>query len=235
MMEEYLKLVTLGLATLLPIANPLTSVSLYLALGENYSHDERRRQVNRAAIYVVAIMLVSFYAGHAIISQLDISMPGLRIAGGLIVAYIGFTMLFPASQNEADVQVDMASADSTLAQSASSRHTTARPRDIAFVPLAMPGTAGPGTIALIISSAATLHGHGDLDLSQHLAVITVAVLLALLLWICLRSADRLMRILGASGIDAISRIMGFLLISMGVQFVINGVFELATTWPTTSH
>jgi len=152
--------------------------------------------------------------------------PGLRIAGGLIVAYIGFTMLFPAtSQNEAQAQVEMAPDDPHI-QVPGAAHTGPRPRDISFVPLALPGTAGPGTIALIISSASTLHSHGGITLIHHFAVITVTLLLALLFWACLRSAERVMRMLGQSGIDAISRVMGFLLICMGVQFIIDGVFEL---------
>lgn len=108
MILEYLKLVGLGLVALLPVANPLTSATLLLALSKGYTRDERNRQVDRATIYVAAIILVCFYAGNAIMSGFGISIPGLRIAGGLIVAYIGFSMLFPDTQTEAQAQVEMA-------------------------------------------------------------------------------------------------------------------------------
>jgi len=222
---EYLKYVGLGLVALLPVANPLTSTTLLLALSRGYTPQERNHQIDRAAIYVAAIILVCFYAGNAIMSGFGISIPGLRIAGGLIVAYIGFGMLFP-SQTEASVQLDMAPDEPSVHVATPHGPQRPKPRDIAFIPLALPGTAGPGTIALIISSASALHSHGGLQPIHHLAVVSVAILLALLFWICLRSAERVVHVLGESGIDAVSRIMGFLLICMGVQFCIDGIFEL---------
>ena len=225
MILEYLKLVGLGLVALLPVANPLTSTTLLLALSRGYTRDERNRQIDRATLYVAAIILVCFYAGNAIMSGFGISIPGLRIAGGLIVAYIGFGMLFP-SQTEAAVQMDMAPEEPRVQLDTTHGPPRPVPRDIAFIPLALPGTAGHGTIALIISSASALHSEGGLQPIHHLAVITVTALLALIFWLCLRSADRVIGVLGESGIDAVSRVMGFLLICMGVQFGINGIFEL---------
>ncbi|CAM3891973.1 MarC family NAAT transporter [Bordetella tumulicola] len=228
MLLDFLKLVGLGLFTLLPVANPLTSVTLLLALGKDYTHEERNRQVDRATLYVLGIILVCFYAGNAIMSGFGISIPGLRIAGGLIVAYIGFGMLFPAtSQSEASAQIEMAPDEPRVHVDAPHGPRRPPPRDISFIPLALPGTAGPGTIALIISNATTIHSTHGLQISAQLAVITVAVLVAGIFWICMRSAERINRFLGQSGIDAVSRVMGFLLICMGVQFVINGIFELA--------
>jgi multiple antibiotic resistance protein len=224
---EFLKLVGLGLFTLLPVANPLTSVTLLLALGRGFTHKERNRQVDRATFYVLGIILLCFYAGKAIMTSFGISIPGLRIAGGLIVAYIGFGMLFPsATQSEAAAQIDMAPDEPAVHLDSTRTKAAIPPRDISFVPLALPGTAGPGTIALIISNASVLHAEQGLTLIHHLAVITVALLIAIIFWVCMRSAERVNRYLGESGIDAISRIMGFLLICMGVQFVINGIFEL---------
>lgn len=148
-----------------------------------------------------------------------ISIPGLRIAGGLIVSFIGFRMLFPQPQMESSSQA--AGNDDELQRSS--------PEDalnIAFVPLAMPSTAGPGTIAMIISSASQIKS--GVNISPW--VITVApvlttLLVSLILWLCLRSSGSLMHLLGKSGIEAISRLMGFLLVCMGVQFTINGILE----------
>ena len=227
MILDFLKLVGVGLFTLLPVANPLTSVTLLLALSRDYTVEERNRQVDRATLYVLGIILVCFYAGNAIMSGFGISIPGLRIAGGLIVSYIGFGMLFPAtSQSEAAAQIDMAPDEPTLNLDTPHGPRRPPPRDISFIPLALPGTAGPGTIALIISNASTLHSERGLSLGDHFAVIVVAILVAIIFWICLRSAERVNRVLGQSGIDAVSRVMGFLLICIGVQYGINGVFEL---------
>ena len=226
MILDFLKLVGVGLFTLLPVANPLTSVTLLLALSRGYTHEERNRQVDRATLYVLGIILVCFYGGNAIMTGFGISIPGLRIAGGLIVSYIGFGMLFPTSQNEAAAQIDMAPDEPRLKLDTPQGPRRPPPRDISFIPLALPGTAGPGTIALIISNASTIHSERGLSPSDHLAVIVVAVLVAIIFWLCLRSAERINRVLGQSGIDAVSRVMGFLLICIGVQYGINGVFEL---------
>ena len=85
----------LGLV-LLPLANPLTTVALLLGLSGNMTREERNQQSLMASVYVFCIMTVAFYAGQVVMNTFGISIPGLRIAGGLIVAFIGFRMLFPS-------------------------------------------------------------------------------------------------------------------------------------------
>lgn len=218
-MLQFLDYVAFGLLGLLPIANPLTSATVLLALTARYPDAERNRQINRATLYVVIVLLVCFYAGNAVISGFGISIPGLRLAGGLIVSYIGFGMLFPpARAAEDDVQAEMASHDSP-----------ARLPDIAFIPLTMPCTTGPGTIAFIISASASARG-AQFTPVMHAVAITVALLFALAFWLCLRGAAGIKRWLGETGIDALARLMGFLLVCIGVQFAINGVHELLQGW-----
>jgi multiple antibiotic resistance protein len=218
-MHAFLNDVAVGLLGLTTIANPVTSATVLLALTARYPDAERNRQIFRAAIYVCIVLLLCFYAGSVVMRLFGISIPGLRLAGGLIVTYIGFGMLFPAEgEPEKDVQQEL-SAD----------RPTTELRDIAFVPLTMPCTTGPGTIAFIISAAATIPAR-NYSYSVHLAVITVAVLFTLEFWICLRGATPILRLLGESGVDALSRVMGFLLVCIGVQFVINGAHEIFQTW-----
>lgn len=218
-MHAFLDYVGFGLLGLLPIANPITSATVLLALTGRYPEAERNRQINRATFYVSIVLLICFYAGNAVMSGFGISLPGLRLAGGLIVAYIGFGMLFPPARGKEDeLQAEMAS-----------HETMTKLQDIAFIPLTMPCTTGPGTIAFIISAAAGIPG-GALTPMVHLVVVTTILLFALVFWVCLRGATSIMRILGETGIDALSRLMGFLLVCIGVQFVINGVQELLKAW-----
>lgn len=211
-MFELFKLIGLGLVLLLPLVNPLTTVALFLGLSGDMSEQEKKKQSAMAAFYVFVIMMVAWYAGKAVINTFGISIPGLRIAGGMIVAFIGFNMLFPQDVNKP--------------QSGEKRKT----KNIAFIPLAMPSTAGPGTIAMLISAASTFSAEtSHLDLwVAYTAPPLIAIAISLILWVSLRASLGVMKLVGTSGIDAISRVMGFLLVCMGVQFVINGVVELVT-------
>ncbi|MGB9097850.1 MarC family NAAT transporter [Erwinia sp.] len=221
-MSDLLRAIGLGLVVLLPLANPLTTVVLFLGLAGQMSSAERNKEAMMASIYVFIILMVAWYAGQLVMNTFGISIPGLRVAGGLIVAYIGFRMLFPPPKGVNLPEI----------QSKTDEQAREPEASIAFVPLAMPSTAGPGTIAMVISSASTIrHGvdfpHWVLVVAPPLIFLSIGVLL----WGCLRSAGGVMRVLGKGGIEAISRLMGFLLICMGVQFIINGILEIISTYP----
>ncbi|MBE5254078.1 MarC family NAAT transporter [Mixta mediterraneensis] len=218
-MLELFKAIGLGLVVILPLANPLTTVALFLGLAGDMSYSERNHQALQASVYVFAIMIVAWYAGNAVLHTFGISIPGLRIAGGLIVAFIGFRMLFPVKPAGQSVEAKHKQ-DELEAKKESV--------NIAFVPLAMPSTAGPGTIAMIISSASTVRSGVDFpDWVLTVAPVITFFLVSVILWISLRSSGGIMKLVGKGGIEAISRLMGFLLVCMGVQFVINGVLEVA--------
>lgn len=218
-MIELLQVIGLGLVVLLPLANPLTTVALFLGLAGNMNKQQRDRIAYMTALNVFIIMIVAYYAGQVVMNTFGISIPGLRIAGGLIVAFIGFRMLFPAPKSAPSAtQVDDQKEEVDT--------------NISFVPLAMPSTAGPGTIAMIISSASTVREAGEFTPW----VLTVApplifLVVGLILWVSLLFSGSIMRVVGKGGIDAISRMMGFLLVCMGVQFIINGILEIIKNYP----
>jgi len=221
---EFLQVVGLGLTMILPLANPLTTVALFLGLSKGMSREEMNHESLMASVYVFIILIVAFYAGSLIMNSFGISIPGLRIAGGLIVSFIGFKMLFPADEVANELK-------STIVKDIKENNK----QSIAFIPLAMPSTAGPGTIAMIISSASSLASQNTFSPNVIYAAPTcVFLLVSLILWICLRSAHRIMKLIGKGGIEAFSRLMGFLLVCVGVQFVINGVFELIKNYAIVS-
>ncbi|WP_155033132.1 MarC family NAAT transporter [Enterobacter asburiae] len=220
-MLDLIKAISLGLVVLLPLANPLTTVALFLGLAGNMNSAERNHQSMMASVYVFAIMMVAYYAGQVVMNTFGISIPGLRIAGGLIVAFIGFRMLFPAQKAH----------ESQEAASKSEELETEPSANIAFVPIAMPSTAGPGTIAMIISSASTVRDSATFpDWVLTVAPPLIFAIIGVIVWASLRSSGAIMRWVGKGGIEAISRLMGFLLVCMGVQFIINGVLEIIKTY-----
>lgn len=218
-MMELLRFIGLGLMMILPLANPLTTLALFLALSGGMSQREQRRQIAQTCIYVFVIMMAAFYGGQLILETFGISIPGLRMAGGLIVGLIGINMLFEPQKSGSGIEAG--DKEKQL------RTTPEDQVNIAFVPLAMPSTAGPGTIAMLISSAA--HIKSGVEVTPWVMAIapTITFLcVTLILWLCLRSAGLIMKKLGTGGIAAISRLMGFLLVCMGMQFIINGVLEI---------
>lgn len=207
-MYELLNIITMGLIILIPLANPVTTVALFIGLSSNMTKQEKNKEALYASIYVFFIIVIAFYFGQFIMKTFGISIPGLRIAGGLIVAYIGFRMLFPSNS------------DSNSEEKSGS---------IAFVPLAMPSTAGPGTLAMVISGASSIQD--QMSWKIYVSSIIVPLILSFVLWLSLRSADTIMKFVGKNGVDAISRVMGFLLVCMGVQFIINGIREIVINFP----
>ena len=211
-MNHLFDAVTLGLLALLPLINPPTTVALFLALSQGFSREEKNQQAFLTAVYVFIIMLVTYYIGEFVMGVFSISIPGLRIAGGGILVVIGSSMLFPKPR-------ETACGDSAPKKTS-----------FAFIPLAMPSTAGPGTIAMIISASATIKNNTTFPQWVLLTAPPLIFLVtALTLWGCLRASDLIMKVTGESGIDAISRLMGFILVCMGVQFAINGSVEIIQT------
>jgi multiple antibiotic resistance protein len=207
-MTKFLGYVAGALLAILPIVNPLGAVPLVMTVAAHLPEQERLRQIRRACIYTFAMMAGFLIAGSLIMSFFGISIPGMRIAGGMIVAILGFQMLFP----------------SALPPSRELERETGYKADIAFTPLAMPGLAGAGTFAVIMSLSSQASARVGFDRVLDFAAVLIAiVIVALLSFATLRASERLHRVLGPTGMIALTRLMGFLMVCIGVQFIIDGM------------
>lgn len=200
MLSDWLTTVLATFAGLLPIVNPWSTAVVFLALTARLSEQDRRRQATLASLYALGVLWVFLFAGALIMRFFGISIPALRIAGGLIVARVGFSMLSPAEDDTPDKPALRA--------------------DIAFTPLAVPMLSGPGSIAVTIGMAA-----GADTVLEDLAIATGIAIVILVAWLTLRAARAVKNLLGDQGIDALTRIMGFLLVCIGVQFIGIGLVE----------
>jgi multiple antibiotic resistance protein len=209
MLEDILRFLFSTVAALLPIVNPLSAVGLLVGITADMSEAERADQVRRACIYMFFVLTTFLVAGGLIMNFFGISIPGLRITGGLIISYLGFKMLFP---------------DQAII-SGQERDEAVHKQDISFTPLAMPGLSGPGSIAVVIGIASTAQA-GRYVILNHLVVALGIAITAFISYLVLRAATRLHQLLGATGMNAVSRIMGFLMICIGVQFCINGILAI---------
>jgi multiple antibiotic resistance protein len=161
---------------------------------------------------MTAILVTFLLLGHFVMLAFGISVPGIRIAGGLVIGFLGFRMLFP---DEGQITGE-------------GKLEAQRKSDISFSPLAMPSLSGPGAIAAVITMSSSINGrHGIDKLFSYTGVVLAIFITSILSWIVLRGAGTLRRFLGVNGVNSLSRIMGFLLICIGTQFAINGVRDLA--------
>ncbi len=201
-----------ALITLIPIINPVSTAVLLLGISSHLTTEERNRQITRACIYMTAILVTFLLLGHLVMVAFGISIPGIRIAGGLVIGFLGFRMLFP---DEGQITGE-------------GRQEALQKSDISFSPLAMPSLSGPGAIAAVITMSSSINGrHGVDKLFAYTGVVLAILITAILSWLVLRGAGALRRFLGVNGVNSLSRIMGFLLICIGAQFAINGVRDLA--------
>jgi len=205
--ETFREALVLTIGALLPIMNPFSTAPLFIALTGGMDRERRNRQALLACIYAFGILIVFLLLGSAIIDFFRISIPGLRAAGGLIMSVIGFRMLFPPAGASS-------SADSAAQQEV----------EIAFTPLAMPSMAGPGSITVVLTAAPQIRSIHPEDRSLvYIAVIAGMILTLGFCLLVLRAASSMVRFLGHSGIDAMTRIFGFLIICIGMQFLLTGI------------
>ena len=191
--------------SLLTIVNPPSTLAIYTSLTASMSEEESLRTARSASLYCLTIMVVSLFAGSLIMKMFGISYPALRISGGLILALLGHGMLY--GRPEVD------------------KVPRARYANPAFFPLAMPGITGPGTIAVTIGFATQIQEVSRLPVTvaSYAAVLIAMASVCFIEYLLLRSAHAVSQKLGPTGIEVMTRLSGFLLICVGVQFVASGV------------
>ena len=207
---DFFSFILIVIAGLLPIANPFSTAPVFLSVTSKLDTESRKRVLKLTCIYMFFTLLVFLLAGALILSFFGISVPGLRIAGGLILTVLGFRMLFPTASSGEDLQ---------------EARTFEQARGLAFTPLAMPMLSGPGSIAVIISMAAQISENPSILLRiAGYFVVGIGILITVVIcWFVLRSSTKITKFLGATGIDAMTRIMGFIIICIGVEFTVSGI------------
>ena len=206
--SHFWELILGTIVALLPLINPLASAPTFLAITEGNTRERRLQQLRMACCYMVAILVSFLIGGTFIMGFFGLSIPGLRIAGGLLVAGIGSAMLMGPAPD---------AADSRAQQEARAK------RDVSFSPLARPMLSGPGAIAVTIgfTSLAT-------QWIDYVAIILGIVIVAIITYVTLRLAERVVRVIGVNGMNALTKVMGFLILCIGIQFVVNGILGIAT-------
>ena len=211
----------LAFGALFSIVNPLSGAFIFF--GATLGLDTKtRNQVSRwVAIYAFSIVAASLYVGAYVLSFFGISIPVLRVAGGIIVAMSGWRMLTEPDATE-----------QRRSEAPNTHWAIVSPSRIAFYPLTMPLTTGPGTISVAISIGASRpHGFHAVLLEFFVETLVAVALLAILVYAFYRNSSRLAEFIGSTGTTIIVRLSAFLLFCIGIQILWNGLAELLGTLP----
>ena len=202
-------------AGLFPIVDPIGGAPIFLGLTRRLKAEQRNRLALRVAINGFLLLLGSLAIGSYVLEFFGITLPVVRIAGGLVVATFAWKLLHQSVELQ----------DHSDAHAAASED---RPID-AFYPLTMPLTVGPGSISVAITLGSQRPhaggGLGDLalvGLGGAIGLLAIAVTI----WLCYRYAERIIARLGDSGTNVVVRLSAFILLCIGIQIMWNGAQPL---------
>jgi multiple antibiotic resistance protein len=210
---DFFQTMILVFVALFPVVNPVGDAPIFLALTQRYPRAAQRILAQKIAAYGFMLLAVSFVFGSRILDFFGISIVVVQIAGGLVLAASGWTLL-----NQKDNAPSESEASETLEDAL----------EHAFYPLTLPITVGPGCISIAITLGAHLRhqaGPGfEHGYPRHFIAGLVGMLLVcVLVLICYGNADRLSNWLGKSGTTILTRLSSFILLAIGVQIMWNGL------------
>jgi MarC family membrane protein len=191
--------------SLFSVVNPLGAMPVFLAMTQDATPIEKRKIVLKTGLYLIIILLVSYFGGNIVMRTFGISLTAMKIAGGIIIFSSGWALMQGKfAKNRAITKKVKAEAKEK--------------EDISLTPLAMPMLAGPGSISLLIGWFTENHEPKQLILVTVVILITaIATIIALLV------APRILKYLGESGFKSMSRLLGFIVMSIGAEYIIGAV------------
>ncbi|MEO8752882.1 MAG: MarC family protein [Casimicrobiaceae bacterium] len=210
MTDEVLRLlqgVALVVAALFPIVNPLGNAPAFLALTDDQSNAQRLALARKVALNGFVLLLVAIFVGDYVLAFFAVSIPVVQIAGGLVVASLGWGRLNDSGQ--------------------APKPTTDEPSEAkAFYPLTLPMTVGPGAISVAITIGANFPSTVQPFLMDATSAVIGAFIVCTMTWIAFSFAERVTRKLGPGGLAVVIRLSAFILLCIGVQIMWNGIDTL---------
>lgn len=191
------------------VMNPFGTVPIFVGLTKEHNKLERNKIAFWTSLNVLIILLISFFVGKFILLFFGITLNSLKIAGGLIIVSSGFALLTGEFNKHKGMKKNKVKED------------IKNRSEISLTPLAIPMIAGPGTISLLITYNQEYNG-----LNKIIIILGAIVLATICIYLILKSSFYIVKTLGASGINALSRVIGFIVIAIGVEFIISAVVSI---------
>lgn len=193
--------------SLVSLINPLGAIPVFLSLTSNHPKDWIRKQIFKTSLNVFVICVVSFLIGNYVLDFFGISINALKIAGGIIISRSGFQLLNAKHKKDVGKKIQSESLQK---------------EDISFTPLAMPLLSGPGSISFLINLS--IQTNYDFTTSSY-AIISI-LLASISIFIILKLAPNILSYMGQAGLKSMSKIMGFIVLAIGIQLIISSIASL---------
>jgi multiple antibiotic resistance protein len=193
-----------ALSTLFTIVNPLGALGPFLGMTIGESTEKRRQHAKRASIVAASVLATCALAGAFIFRFYGITIPALKIAGGILLFFIAFDMINARP--------------SRTKQTAEETSEGVQKDDIGVFPLGIPLLAGPGSIVSVFMLADQAK-----TIPQEIGLYGAIAIISFIAYLTLREAHRLVGLLGQIGLNVFSRLMGVVLAAIAVQFVLDGI------------
>jgi multiple antibiotic resistance protein len=192
---------------LLAIVNPLGIIPFFIAFTEHFTAAQKQRTIVVSAFSAFVVIAVSALIGTDLLRFFGISLPSFKVGGGLLLLLSAISMLnaAPGALRSVPEEVDEAVASDS----------------VAVVPLTIPLLTGPAAISTVIIYADKSH-----QLLDHLVLVSYGIVIALVVAACFRAAEPLARVLGKTGINVMTRLMGLLLAALAVEMMSDGLLKL---------
>ena len=194
-----------ALVTLLVTVGPLDVASLFLGLAGEQNRDRRRRVARRASLIGVVILIAFALGGNALLKLLDVGLPAFRAAGGILLLLLAVDLLLARHSGLSSI-------------TPSEEREAERQHDVAVFPLAIPLIAGPGSMTAVV----LLMGRTENSLQMGL-ILAIIVVVGAITFLAMIAADRLVGLLGQTGVNVIARVSGVILAALAVQFIFDGI------------
>jgi multiple antibiotic resistance protein len=195
-------------ASVFAVVDPIAGAALFAAMTADNTHAEVKRMAARAALATGAVLTAFLFFGAGLFTLFSVTMTAFRIAGGLVIAILA---------------LDLLKATHTGVRSTAEEETEGIVKeDVSITPIAVPMLAGPGAISMVMILSARYSG-----VEGYVLLFTVIVLVSLSVWVLLRQAARVVSLLGRTGINVIGRLLGIVVLAIAVQFIVDGLLELA--------
>ncbi len=202
-MQETNFIATIGMAfvTLFPLVNPVGAIPVFTSLTSSGTDEYRKCMARKTALNVFIVLVVFFLIGELLLKFFGISLPVLKIAGGLIVAHTAWEMVTSkkklSSEEKSEAEVK---------------------RDISFSPMALPLLSGPGSMSAVIGLS-----DGNFTILDDGGIVIGIFLIAVVCFAALSLSNPIFKWLGETGVGILNKIMGFFILAIAVQMIINGI------------